>query len=57
MKFQVSTPNVFRFLDGDSITRTYKAKSGKEAVDKFYRWIENKYGYSPEIVAYKEINV
>ena len=55
--YEISTPNVFRFLEGDTISKTFKAKSKSEACDKFYTWIENKYGYSPEIVGIKELNV
>lgn len=54
-KFTISTPNVFKFLDGTEIKKTYKAKNKSEACDKFYIWIESKYNYSPDLVSIKEI--
>jgi hypothetical protein len=55
LKFRLSTPNIFRHIEGEEITLEVTAQDKEEASNKFYEYLMEELNYQPEIIGIKEI--
>jgi len=54
-KFIISTPNVFKHVNGDEITLEVIAKDIDEATEKFYTYLMEEFNYEPDLISIKRL--
>lgn len=53
--YELSTPNIFRHFNKMNITIRLEAKDKKEATDRFYEYLDERFQYAPDIISIKEL--
>ena len=54
--YKLSTPNPFKRIKGDTISKTIKARNERIAAEVFYEWLAQEFeGHDPEVIACKEL--
>lgn len=56
-KFIISTPNVFKHVNGDEITFEVIAKGIDEATEKFYTYLMEEFNYEPDLISIKRLQI